>query len=125
MSDFLGVLLSINWVFLVVICGTVIPLIYLYQVSADDSKSWRFEQLVTDENGEAYSPSFTYMGVFVLGYLIALVLIAEKEWSYLLGLFGTMTTTFAAVVIWRGNTKAKVKIETVKAEKGIVTEKTQ
>lgn len=111
---------AIDWLFVVIVVCTAIPLIYLYNVSKDPKKLWRYEQLVEDENGRAYSPSFTHMGTFVAFYFSALALVKSREWGYLIGLLGTMATTFAVVTIWRGSTKAKVQVEKIKAEQGIV-----
>ena len=113
-------LASVNWMLLFVVSATAIPIIYLHRVSNDDSKTWRWEQLVSDENGEAYSPSFTYMGTFCLGYLTGITLLESKEWGYILGLLGTLVGTFAIVSALGRSSKAKVQIEKTKAEQGIV-----
>ena len=120
MNAFLAFMASVNWILLVIILGSVIPLAYLYRISEDPDKTWRYEQMVSDEHNEAYSPSFTNMGVFVLGYFISIALIAEKEWGYALGLFGTMAATFAVVAVHGRSSKAKERTDKLKVEAGIV-----
>lgn len=112
-SYIVAAVLGFNWILLAVVAGTALPVIYLTKVSNDPGKAWRWEQSISDDNGRAYSPSLTYMGTFMLGYLVSLTLIAAKEWGYLIGLFATMSTTFAVVSTLSRNTKSKETIATI------------
>lgn len=117
-TPFVEIASAVNWpafVF-VVFCGLLLA--YLLRLDRDTGTGFRLTHLISDGDGHGYSPSFAYVGTFLIGSWLTWYLAVEQQYSQSAAAFAAMMTGFVAGSVFRGNTAAKERVDTVKAEKG-------
>jgi hypothetical protein len=108
---------SINWAGWSFVLLIVAGFLYLLRLNNDTSK-FRLVDLITDSEGRGYSPSFTYVGCFIVGAWLCWYFAVSKEYTESAATFGAMLTGFVVGSVWRGNTAAKERMAALNSTGG-------
>lgn len=102
-------LLSVDWAGWSFVLLIVVACLYLLRINNDESK-FRLVDLITDGEGRGYSPSFTYVGCFVIGAWLCWYLAVSSQYTESAATFAAMMAGFVTGSWLRGNTAAKERI---------------
>lgn len=104
-----------GWSFVVLI---VVACLYLLRINNDSSR-FRLVDLITDGEGRGYSPSFTYVGSFVIGAWLCWYLALTGQYAESAATFAAMMAGFVAGSVFRGNTASKERTAALNSDRPI------
>lgn len=102
-----------GWSFVLLI---VVGVLYLFRINNDTSR-FRMVDLISDDRGRGYSPSFTYVGCFLIGSWLCWYLAISAQYLESAGVFAAMMTGFVTGSVLRGNTAAKERTAAINADR--------
>ena len=111
-------LASVNWAGWVFVLLIALGCLYLLRLDRDSSR-FRLVDLISDSEGRGYSPSFTYVGCFIVGSWLCWYLAVAGQYTESAGAFAAMMAGFVAGSVFRGNTAAKERTAALNAERPI------
>lgn len=114
-SQWLGAVDWAGWSFVLLIA---LACVYLLRINNDSSR-FRLVDLITDGEGRGYSPSFTYVGSFVIGAWLCWYLAVSEQYTESAATFGVMMAGFVTGSVLRGNTAAKERTAALGADRPI------
>ena len=102
----MSMLESIDWAGWSFVLLIVLACLYLLRINNDSSR-FRLVDLISDGEGRGYSPSFTYIGSFVIGAWLCWYFAVSSQYTESAATFAAMMAGFVAGSVLRGNTAAK------------------
>lgn len=103
MPDRIG---SVDWAGWSFVALVAVGCMYLLLLNRDASR-FRLVDLISDGDGRGYSPSFTYVGCFVVGSWLCWYLAVSAQYTEAAATFAAMMAGFVTGSVLRGNTAAK------------------
>lgn len=97
---------SVDWAGWSFVLLIALACLYLLRINNDSSR-FRLVDLITDGDGRGYSPSFTYIGCFIIGSWLCWYLAVSAQYTESAATFAAMMAGFVAGSVLRGNTAAK------------------
>lgn len=110
---------AVDWPAWVFVAANAVGAVYLLRLDKDASP-FRSVDLISDADGRAYSPSFTYVGCFLVGAWLCWYLAVQGQYIESAGTFGLMMAGFVTGSVMRGNTAAKERTAAINADRPVV-----